>query len=102
MLFATGIRDPRKADIWIKDQYFNPHETWHSMDEVHAAGSTRTTSRYLNCRPSLLGSNGEAADGLFSAGSPGNKVQRVATQLSWLTTIAREGALFIMIGRREA
>ena len=30
----TSIRDPRKADIWIKDQYFNPHETWHSMDEV--------------------------------------------------------------------
>ena len=24
----------RKADIWIQDQYFNPHETWHSIGEV--------------------------------------------------------------------
>jgi 2-polyprenyl-3-methyl-5-hydroxy-6-metoxy-1,4-benzoquinol methylase len=23
------IRDRRKAEIWIKDQYYNPHETWH-------------------------------------------------------------------------
>jgi predicted NodU family carbamoyl transferase/2-polyprenyl-3-methyl-5-hydroxy-6-metoxy-1,4-benzoquinol methylase len=96
----TSIRDPRKADIWIKDQYFNPHETWHSMDEV-LVWFDENGVRYLNCRPSLLGSNGEAADGLFSEGSPGNKAQRVATQLSWLTTNAREGALFIMIGRRE-
>ena len=28
------IRDRRKAEIWIKDQYYNPHETWHSIDEV--------------------------------------------------------------------
>lgn len=30
----TRIRDRRKAEIWIKDQYYNPHETWHSIDEV--------------------------------------------------------------------
>ena len=57
----TSIRDPRKADIWIKDQYFNPHETWHSMDEV-LDWFDENGVRYLNCRPSLLGSNGEAAD----------------------------------------
>ena len=31
---SQQIRDQRKADIWIKDQYFNPHETWHSIDDV--------------------------------------------------------------------
>ena len=31
----TRIQDPRKADVWVQDQYFNPHETWHSIDEGH-------------------------------------------------------------------
>jgi hypothetical protein len=30
----SRIHDARKADIWVQDQYFNPHETWHSLDEV--------------------------------------------------------------------
>ena len=33
---------------------------------------------------------------------PGSKYQRIVTQLSWLATIAREGALFDVIGRKRA
>jgi hypothetical protein len=84
----TSIRDPRKADIWIKDQYFNPHETWHSMDEV-LDWFDENGVRYLNCRPSLLGSNGEAADGLFSAGSSGVGYG-VASDETYTSDLARE------------
>lgn len=93
------IHDARKADIWIQDQYFNPHETWHSIDEV-LTWFKENGVEYLNCSPSILGTDGETAAGLFDQTDQGSVYQRSVTQLSWLFTIAREGALFDVIGRR--
>lgn len=95
------IHDARKADIWVKDQYYNPHETWHSIDEV-MEWFEENDIEYLNCSPSILGSSGEMAPGLFDETDPGSAYQRVVTQLSWLGTIAREGALFDVIGKKKA
>lgn len=94
------IQDRRKADIWIKDQYYNPHETWHSVDDV-LEWFRENNIEYLNTSPPVLGTDGEAASGLFSKSDPGTAYQRVVTQLSWLGTIAREGALFDVIGRKS-
>jgi 2-polyprenyl-3-methyl-5-hydroxy-6-metoxy-1,4-benzoquinol methylase len=94
------IYDSRKADIWIKDQYYNPHETWHSIDDV-LGWFDDNNIEYLNCSPSILGSAGETALGLFDETEPGNAYQRIVTQLSWLGSIAREGALFDVIGRKK-
>ena len=91
------IRDRRKAEIWIKGQYYNPHETWHSIDEVLGWFEENQIS-YLNCFPKILGASERD---LFDAGGAGSKAQRILTQLSWLGSIAAEGALFIMTGRRE-
>jgi len=95
------IRDARKADIWIKDQYYNPHETWHSIGEVLDWFSENGVE-YLNCYPAILGTDAEHGSRLFAGGSPGNPYLRGITQLGWLGTIAREGALFDVIGRRKA
>ncbi len=93
------IKDQRKAEIWIKDQYYNPHETWHSIGEVQA-WFDENDIEYLNCSPAILGTDGEDSGSLFRNTSPGTAYQRVVTQLSWLGTIAREGALFDVIGRK--
>ncbi len=93
------IRDSRKAEIWIQDQYFNPHETWHSIDEV-LGWFAENGVEYLNCSPPILDTDGEDAPGLFSPTAPGSQYQRLVTQVSWIGTIAREGALFAVIGRR--
>ena len=98
------IKDRRKAEIWIKDQYYNPHETWHSIGEVQT-WFDENDIEYLNCSPAILGTDGEDAEDtgdLFRPTGPGNAYQRVVTQLSWLGTIAREGALFDVIGRKRA
>lgn len=95
------IRDARKASIWIKDQYYNPHETWHSIDEVLGWFADNGVD-YLNTSPAILGTDGETVPSLFSPSQPGNAYQRIVTQLSWLGTIAREGALFDLIGRKKA
>ena len=94
------IHDARKADIWIKDQYFNPHETWHSIGEVLDWFEDNDVD-YLNCSPAILGTDGEEAKTLFAETDRGTPYQRMVTQLSWLFTIAREGALFDIIGRRR-
>jgi 2-polyprenyl-3-methyl-5-hydroxy-6-metoxy-1,4-benzoquinol methylase len=94
------IRDARKADIWIKDQYYNPHETWHSIDEV-MGWFGENGIEYLNTSPGILGTDGEQATNLFARTDPGTAYQRVVTQLAWLGTIAREGALFDVIGRKK-
>lgn len=94
------IRDPRNAEIWIRDQYFNPHETWHSVGEVLRWFDEHDVE-FLNCSPRILGSSGEDAEGLFSKSDPGSAYQRAVTQLGWLGTIAREGSLFDVIGRRR-
>lgn len=95
------IRDSRKADIWIKDQYFNPHETWHSIDEV-MSWFNENGIEFLNCSPPILETDGESCDSLFAKTEPGTKYQRFVTQLGWLATIAREGALFDIFGRKRA
>ena len=96
----TRIRDERKADIWIKDQYHNPHETWHSIDEV-LGWFEDFGVEYMNTSPGILDTDGEDAEDLFAKTSPGTAYQRLITQLSWLHTIAREGALFDVMGRKK-
>jgi SAM-dependent methyltransferase len=91
------IRDARKAEIWIKDQYYNPHETWHSIDEV-LGWFGQEGVEYLSCRPPLLGTG---AGGMLVPSGAGSPAMRFLTQLSWLGTISAEGALFIMIGRKR-
>jgi carbamoyltransferase len=93
----SQIRDRRKAEIWIKDQYYNPHETWHSIDEVMGWFGENQVD-YLACDPAIMG--GQANGNLFAPTDPGSKAARVATQLGWLGTIASEGALFVLTGRR--
>lgn len=95
----SRIRDARKAEIWVKDQYYNPHETWHSIDEV-LEWFREDGIEFLNVSPPILGTDAEESSDLVARTRPGTKAQRVLTQLSWLTTIAREGALFDVIGRR--
>ena len=93
------IHDERKAQIWIEDQYFNPHETWHSIGEVRG-WFAENGIEYLNCTPPVLGTDGEMADSLFSETDPGTGYKRAITQLGWIGTIAREGALFDVIGKK--
>ncbi len=94
------VQDEKKAEIWIRDQYFNPHETWHSIGEV-LGWFEENDIEFLTCFPRVLGSSGEDDPDFFAKGDPGTRYQRVVTQLSWLGTIAKEGSLFDVIGRRK-
>lgn len=95
------IRDRRKADIWVKDQYYNPHETWHSLGEVLSWFEENNVS-YLNSYPAIVGTHGSRkGENLFDETSCGGSISRAITQISWLGSIASEGALFVVTGRRR-
>ena len=98
-VIRNRIHDERKAQIWIEDQYFNPHETWHSIGEVQK-WFVENGIEYLNCTPPVLGTDGEIASSLFEPTESGTGYKRAITQLGWIATIAREGALFDVIGRK--
>jgi SAM-dependent methyltransferase len=89
-----------KAETWIRDQYFNPHETWHSIGET-MDWFEQNGVEFLNCVPPIIGTDGESASNLFAKTSPGDAYQRQVTQLGWLVSIAREGALFDLIGKKK-
>ena len=85
------IRDPLKAEIWVKDQYYNPHETWHSIDEVMDWFRENNVA-YLNCEPPIPQANGagNGKGGMFAESDPRTKAARLMTQLSWLGSISAE------------
>lgn len=111
-LSRGGLGDNRRR-AWYRDQYFHPHESYHTAGEVlgwfEACGLD-----YVNSVPSI----NPAADGgpreaagppraagplsLFAPKDPGTPLIRWISQLGWAFTLGREGGFFIMIGRRRA
>src|SRR5262249_5619852 len=55
--------------------------------------------RISNCLPEIIGARSNLRDGMFAEANPGSKTARVLTQLSWLGSIAAEGALLVIVGR---
>jgi SAM-dependent methyltransferase len=96
----SRIHDAEKARVWIADQYYNPHETWLSIDEV-MGWFDENGVEYMNCFPGILNTDGESSQSIGAKTDRGTQFQRVVTQIGWLMSISREGALFDLVGRRK-
>ncbi|PYQ02842.1 MAG: hypothetical protein DMF82_14860 [Acidobacteria bacterium] len=94
------MRDKRRA--WFMDQYRNPHESLHTMDEV-LGWFDEAGIRFVRAVPStVLGSRFslEYRGSLFEEESRGSHLDRFFSQLQQLIEDT-EGGLFVMIGRKE-
>ncbi len=93
-------KEPDRIKAWFMDQYRNPHETRHSMDEVldwfHKYGVD-----FVNGIPHLDGSSFREDELLFRPHVPGTAVSRATAQLAMLLSGGKDGGLFIMIGRKR-
>lgn len=89
--------DDHKKEIWFADQYKNPHESWHSVDEV-LRWFDQNNVEFINAVPTIT-ENAKQAE-LFKAQERGSSMQHVLQQLGWMFTIAKEGGLFVMIGKK--
>jgi len=91
-----------KARSWFMDQYRNPHESMHTMDET-LRWFAATGVRFVRALPStVFGShfNLDYHRSLFEEEPRGSRADRLLAQLHQMVTDT-EGGLFIMIGRKE-
>ena len=95
--------DPSKKEIWFADQYRNPHESWHSVDEVlqwfDEFGVT-----FLSAVPAISKALPREESGLrlFEEHPRGSALDHLLRQLQWMFTTGREGGLFVVVGRKES
>ncbi len=104
-MFDPYIRQHRvegdKRRAWIMDQYRNPHESFHTMDEV-LHWFDKMDIRFVRAVPSTVFGSRFQLDyrySLFEPESRGSFFDRLLSQLQQMR-FDTEGGLFIMIGTK--
>jgi 2-polyprenyl-3-methyl-5-hydroxy-6-metoxy-1,4-benzoquinol methylase/uncharacterized protein YbaR (Trm112 family) len=105
--FDPVLRDrrtePERRDAWIRDQYLHPEEHRHTLSEVQRWFRENQVD-YVRAYPSaLLGRadrDGESDEPLFQPAEDNWWPEGLLAQLGWMKTLAGEGGLFVVIGRR--
>lgn len=89
--------DLPKKQIWFADQYKNPHESMHTVDEV-LQWFDRNNIKFINAIPTIeiFGK----MDSIFKEHSRGTKLTHFLIQLNWIFSKHREGGFFIIIGQK--
>ena len=83
------------------DQYRNPHETGHSIEEV-IEWFDDNGFEFVNSVPSTrLGGTAAAVAHPFEPVDRGSTVETILSQVTAIPTFGREGGLFIVIGKRR-
>lgn len=89
-----------KLAAWIRDQYYNPHESRHTIGEVlhwiDAQGF-----EFVSSMPSATGSGYEGSKNIFTKHARGNALTRLVVQLGLIAKTDNEGGFFIVIAQRK-
>jgi SAM-dependent methyltransferase len=99
---ARADVEESKRRIWFADQYLNPHESKHTVDEV-LQWFTETGFEFVNSLPkSVLFDGSPRHEALFERHRPGGRFEHLLAQLRLALAGGREGGFFVMIGRKNA
>jgi SAM-dependent methyltransferase len=105
ILWDPVLRDraaePDRRRAWLRDQYFHPEEHSHTVGEVTRWFRENDVELLRTYPSSLLGQDREREDDLFSSAEDDWWLERWVAQLTWASSLAREGGLFVVIGRRD-
>jgi SAM-dependent methyltransferase len=99
--FDPVLRDrqsePARREAWVRDQYRHPEEHRHTAADVRGWFG-KNGIEYLRTYPSLKldDDNGD----LFAPDDDYWPVEAWLSQIGWMTSLGREGGLFVTIGRR--
>jgi SAM-dependent methyltransferase len=92
--------EPARRDAWLRDQYLHPEEHRHTIGEVQRWFRDSGVC-YLRTFPSaLVADEPLQGNALFTPAEDDWWLERSLAQLGWMTSLAREGGLFVVIGRR--
>ena len=91
----------RKKRAWFLDQYKNPHESKHTMDEVLQWFDSEGFE-FMNGIPKLVALDEFAEnEELFTPHPRGTKMDHFLVQMKLVFTGGKEGGFFIMIGKKK-
>ena len=90
--------EPARREAWLRDQYQHPEEHRHTLGEVQSWFNENDVE-YVRTYPSAL--LGETPDDLFAAAADNWGPEAWLAQLSWMSSLGREGGLFVTVGRRQ-
>jgi SAM-dependent methyltransferase len=96
----NGVYNPARKRAWFMDQYKHPCESKHSYDEVLAWFESNGFDFLFSIPkigPAAFGDN----EKLFVPHGKGTRTTRLLTELDMLARGGVDGALFIMIGRKQ-
>ncbi len=86
---------------WIKDQYFHPIESLHTLDEV-LEWFDNNDIEYINSIPSCDFELSQDYSNLFKKNSVGSFYSRIINQFSMIfNRLGSDGGLFVVIGKKK-
>jgi SAM-dependent methyltransferase len=101
--FDPVLRDrsgePARREAWLRDQYQHPEEHRHTLAEVQDWFAENAVE-YLRAYPNAVLGDEEEHE-LFAPALDNWRVEGWLAQLGWMTTLGREGGLFVTVGRRR-
>lgn len=87
-----------KRVAWLMDQYYNPHESRHTIDEV-LQWFNKERVEIINSFPkTVFGS--EDDNNIFVKHPMGSRLERLLAQIALIFNNNSEGGFFIIIGRK--
>ena len=90
--------DYNTKEAWIKDQYENPIESKHTIDEV-LNWFDKNNIKYINSIPSCIFF--DEKENFFFNRSKGNLITRIINQLLMIFNyLGNDGGIFIMVGKK--
>jgi len=92
-----NISDNKKHS-WYMDQYKNPHESKHTIDEV-LNWFENNGFEFVNCIPDINGKPLTSDSKIFESNNKGNKLKRFSTQFKMFFE-DKEGGFYTMIARK--
>lgn len=92
----------RRLNAWFADQYRNPHESKHTIDEVMGWFREAGFSFVKSLPKNRLGDSVAEDEDLTAPDAIGGRWERALKEVSMAFTHAADGGLFVAIGRRDS
>jgi SAM-dependent methyltransferase len=90
--------EPDRHEAWLRDQYRHPLEHSHTIAEVERWFLENDVESLRTFPSAVLDDQSEE---LFAPAIDDWPVERWIAQVEWMSTLGREGGLFVSIGRRR-
>jgi len=98
-LIRTSKMGETRKRIWFEDQYKNPHESTHTIDEV-LRWFDENGIEFITGIPKIDGSEFHSQEKLFKPQARGSWLNHILVQLGYVFSGSSQGGLFVMIGKR--